>query len=141
MRTIIEEHNKIFFWIPRQLLHDVRRRVAAVGWRQDLIVAKRRDHFVNICVNFQPGREGPLSALLNDLKRAIEHWARARTTKKLKGEGVRMAQRHMRARLKTIQRHVRARSEDEVVGVEESEYGNGDVSEDEIGNGNEAEEN
>ncbi|KAK7229626.1 hypothetical protein V2G26_001796 [Clonostachys chloroleuca] len=142
IRTIIEEHNEIFFWIPRQLLHDVRRRVAAVGWGQDLIIAKRRDHLVNICINFQPGCEGTLSALLNDLERAIEQ-GEGKDDEEAQGSG---GENGIEAYESEVEDDTEACesesvSEDEGVEVEESEYGNGDESEDEIGNGNEAKEN
>ncbi|KAK7211915.1 hypothetical protein V2G26_019093 [Clonostachys chloroleuca] len=142
MRTIIEEHNMIFFWIPRQLLHDVRRRVARVGWGQDLIVAKRRDHLVNICVNFQPGREGPLSALLNALERAIEQ-GEGKDDEEAQGSGGENGTEAYEGEVEddTEACESESVSEDEGFEVEESEYGNGDESEDEIGNRNEAEEN
>lgn len=62
----------MFFWILRCLLYDVRRRVIAVRREQDLTIVKRRNHLINIYINFQPGPEGPLSVLLSDLKQAIK---------------------------------------------------------------------
>ncbi|CAI6100523.1 unnamed protein product [Clonostachys chloroleuca] len=127
MRTIIEEHNKIFFWIPRQRLHDVRRRVAAVGWGQDLIVAKRRDHLVNICVNFQPGHEGPLSALLNDLEWAIEQ-GEGKDDEEAQGSGGENDTEAYKGEVEgdTEACERESVSEDEGAKAEENEYGNGD---------------
>jgi hypothetical protein len=124
--------------------------VAAVGWGQDLIVTKRRDHLVNICVNFQPGHEGPLSALLNDLEWAIEQ-AEGKDDEEAQGsegengteayEGENGTEAYEgEFEEDTEVSESESVSEDEGVEVEESEYGNGDESEDEIGNGNEAEE-
>ncbi|CAI6089106.1 unnamed protein product [Clonostachys chloroleuca] len=119
-----------------------RRRVAAVGWGQDLIVAKRRDHRVNICVNFQPGYEGPLSALLNDLEWAIKQ-GEGKDDEEAQGSGgendTEAYEGEVEGDTEACERE--SMSEDEGVEAEESEYGSGDESEDETGKGNEAEEN
>uniref|UniRef100_A0A8H7TR27 Uncharacterized protein n=1 Tax=Bionectria ochroleuca TaxID=29856 RepID=A0A8H7TR27_BIOOC len=97
-----------------------------------------------MCKNFQPGCEGPLSALLNDLKRAIEQ-GEGKDDEEAQGSGgengTEAYEGEVEDDTEVCESESKSVSEDEGVEVEESEYGNGDESEDEIGNRNEADEN